>query len=127
TPTADPTYDYSMLLMDTAWADVLATALARWLGVTRLAPEFPATPAAGQARPAPVTADGMKISTETDFEALAESALRGEAPLSIHPDDASPLEPLERLYAKLKGTPYQDALSRGIAQSLTSKHKEVRK
>jgi len=66
----------------------------------------------------PMIVDGLALSDQTDFAALAREALLGGGGLGGLPNDVLPLDAVDRLHADLAGTPYADRLSRGIAASL---------
>lgn len=75
----------------------------------------------------PIDVDGIRLTDDLDFTIFARDALRGGAGLPGRPSDMSPLEAIDRLYSKLRGTAFADRLSEGIAENISSSDPEVRK
>jgi hypothetical protein len=71
--------------------------------------------------------DGVLLSDETDFAKLAADALQGYAAIAMFPSDSAPLDGVFRFYDKLKGTPWADRFSEGIAAALTHSSIDVRR
>lgn len=75
---------------------------------------------------APVRFDNVTFSDSFDFDGFARRQLLDEAGTGAMPSDVTPVDWLLRAYGTLRGTPFGDSLSRGVAKQMTAPEPFVR-
>jgi hypothetical protein len=74
---------------------------------------------------APVRVDSVTFDDTTDFDAFVHDVLRGGGGVGSARGDSAPLDWIFRAYEQLRGTPYADRLSRGVAACLDAAEPDV--
>jgi hypothetical protein len=75
---------------------------------------------------APVRVDNTMLTGDTDFAALVRDNLLGGGGFGSLRSDNFPVDCIFRAYEELRGTPYADLLSRGVAANLDAVEPDVR-
>jgi hypothetical protein len=77
-------------------------------------------------RPAARRVDNVTLTMTTDFAALVHDVLLGGGVVGSLPSDCFPVDWVFRAYRELRGTPFADLLSLGVAACLTAPEPDIR-